>query len=178
MDRRESRGGETPSIDSDRATPAEGALCYVSADSDFKGQVTIELLDRGNELPQKIHRASRHPHRRLHGCVFVKRTRAQNFSGIEWHRRGNADGLNLRLLQFPRNVDFFSGGIGRETKRRRIKVRQLRVAQIPPLDIEMRLQLRQGTARLQFDRQKSRVRRLHPEVIEQYLEIEVSRIKR
>src|SRR5437588_6823269 len=41
----------------------------------------------------------------------------------------------------------------------------------------MRLQVREGAAGLQFDRQKSRRRRLHPEVIEQFLEIEIRRIK-
>src|SRR5205823_2624277 len=100
-----------------------------------------------------------------------------DFSGIEWHRRGNTDGLNLRLLQFPSNIDFFTGGIGRQTKRCRIKVRQLGVAQIPTLDIEMRLQILEGAPRLQFDRQKSGRGRLHPEVIEQFLEIEIRRIK-
>ena len=163
VQRRQSRVGEAGGIDGDVATPTESRSRNRSTDSDFKRQVAVELLDRRNELPQKIHRASRHPHHRLHRRVFVKRTRAQNFSGIERHRRGNTDGLNLRLLQFPRNIDFFSDGIGRETKGRRIKIRQLRVAQIPPLDLEMRLQIREGTARLQFDRQKSGRRRLHPE---------------
>src|SRR5690348_18259816 len=48
---------------------------------------------------------------------------------------------------------------------------------LPIFDIEMRLQIREGPARLQFDRQKSGRRRLHPEVIEQFLEIEIGRIK-
>jgi hypothetical protein len=37
----------------------------------------------------------------------------------------------------------------------------------------MRLLIREGAACLQFDRQKSGRRRLHPEVIEQFLEIEI-----
>ena len=148
---RQSRVGKSRGIDRDIAAATEFRTGNGPADRNIKRHIAVELLDRRNELAHEVHRASRQSHRRLKRRVFVKRTRAQDFSGIEWHSRGNTDGLNPRLLQFPRNIDFVSRGISGEAERRRIKVRQFGVAQIPSIDIDVRLQLCKGTARLQFD---------------------------
>src|SRR4030095_5420998 len=79
--RRQRRVGKSCGIDRDISAASEFRTRNGPPDRDIKRQIAIELLDRRNELPQEIHRATRYPHHRLPRRVFVKRTRAKDSSG-------------------------------------------------------------------------------------------------
>ena len=74
--RRQCRVGEARGINGDVAAAGEGRARNRSANGDIECDIAIKLFDRGNKLPQKIHRASRQADCRLHRRVLVKRARA------------------------------------------------------------------------------------------------------
>ncbi len=123
MQRRQCRVSEARGINGDVAAAVEGRARNRSANGDIERHVAVQLFNRRNELPQKIHRASRQADCRLHRRVLVKGARTQYFAGIEWHCCRNTDGLNFRLLQFADEIELVSCGVRRNTKCGRIKIR-------------------------------------------------------
>src|SRR5205085_7236097 len=85
--------------------------------------------------------------------------------------------LNLRLLNFPKNIQLLAFDLGGEVDTRRLELRQIQTPQIAHLHVESRVQIGERSVRVQFHVQQAGRRRFQSDILEKFFDVEIFGLK-